>query len=258
MTEFIKTNIQEDGITFLSINRPPVNALSVQLLKELHETVNKLSANDKVRCVIFHSGHKNFSAGADLKERKIMSLDNAGKTLDMFIDSFNAIEAIQVPTIAAINGYCLGGGAELSICCDFRVLEESAIIGFPEVSIGIIPGAGGTQRLPKLVGLSTAKYWIYSARKFTADEALEDKVADFIAPDGELVETAIELAEEIIENAPISLKSAKKAVEGGISLSVMEGLSIERDAYNIALNTQDRNEALMAFAGKRKPQWKGK
>lgn len=258
MNDLIKTNLQDDGILFLTLNRPPVNALSTELISKLQDEINSIQKNESVRAVIVNSSHKNFCAGADLKERKIMSIDDSGKTLDLLNGCFNSFEAIPVPTIAAINGYCLGGGAELSLCCDFRVLEESAVIGFPEVSIGIIPGAGGTQRLPKIIGLSTAKYWIYSARKFTAEEALEDRVADFIAPEGELMETAVELAEEIIENAPIALKSAKKAVEGGLSHSIIDGLAIERDAYDITLKTEDRAAALKAFAEKRKPEWKGK
>ncbi|SVE31550.1 uncharacterized protein METZ01_LOCUS484404, partial [marine metagenome] len=142
--------------------------------------------------------------------------------------------------------------------CDFRILEESARIGFPEVSIGIIPGAGGTQRLPRITNIATSKYWIYSARKFTAEEALEDGVADFIAPDGELIETAIDLAEEIIANAPKSIIASKRAIKEGIEVSLKDGLDIERDNYNTTLHTEDRNEALKAFSEKRKPVWKGK
>ncbi len=258
MAEFVKTNIQSDGLVFVTIDRPPMNALSIKLISELHTVVNVLKKNKDIRCVILHSSHKNFCAGADLKERKILSLDDAGETLDSINNCFNAFESIPVPTIAAINGYCLGGGTELSLCCDFRVLEENAIIGLPEVSIGIIPGAGGTQRLPKIIGLSTAKYWIYSARKFTAEEALEDGVADFLSTEGELLETAIELAEEIMANAPISIRSAKQAIGDGTSVTFTKGMQTERKAYNLTLNSKDRKEALKAFTDKRKPKWQGK
>ena len=175
MKKLIKTNLQNDGIMLVSFNRPPVNALSTDFINTLSSIFQKINKNDNCKIVIINSLTNNFCAGADLKERKIMSLEGADNALDNLNDCFNLIENCRVPTIAAINGYCLGGGAELALCCDFRILEESAIIGFPEVGIGIIPGAGGTQRLSRLTNISTAKYWIYSARKFEAEEALQDR-----------------------------------------------------------------------------------
>ena len=259
MISLIKTNVQEDGIMFINFNRPPVNALSTDFINELKDIFLDINKQKNIRVVIINSLNDNFCAGADLKERKIMSLDGADIALDNLNECFNLIENCRVPTIAAINGYCLGGGAELALCCDFRILEESSIIGFPEVTIGIIPGAGGTQRLSRLTSISIAKYWIYTGRKFVAEEALEDGVVDFLANDGELLETAIELAEEIICNAPLSIESSKKAINDGLKCKdLVEGLTVERENYRLTLNSEDRKEALDAFVEKRKPKWKGK
>ena len=259
MEKLIKTNLQDDGIMFIGFNRPPVNALSLDFIDELINIFREIENDKKCRIVIINSLVSNFCAGADLKERKIMSLDGADNALDKLNECFNLIENCKIPTIAAINGYCLGGGAELSLCCDFRILEESSIIGFPEVGIGIIPGAGGTQRLSRLTNKSTAKYWIYSARKFTAEEALEDHVADFLANDGELLETAIELGEEILQNAPLSIEASKKAIDRGLECKDMKtALNIEREHYKVTLKSEDRIEALNAFSEKRKAHWKGK
>ncbi len=256
MNDVIHTTIDEQGICIISLNRKPVNALSYDLLNDLKKIFIKLNANISIRAVIIKSDLDHFSAGADLKERKIMSKDDAGTALDNFNDCFNAIESLNVPTICLINGYCLGGGAELSLACDFRIASNDALIGFPEVSIGIIPGAGGTQRLPKLIGLSNAKYWIYSALKFKAEDALSYGFVNFICVSSELLERGIDLANKIIKNAPIAIKSSKKAINEGYNMSIKDGLKVERNNYNISLNTKDRDEALDAFINKRKPNWK--
>ncbi len=256
MNDFIRTTIDEKGICIISLNRSPVNALSYDLLNDLKKIFIKLNTNTSIRAVIIKSDLDHFSAGADLKERKIMSKDDAAIALDNFNDCFNAIESLNVPTICLINGYCLGGGAELSLACDFRIASNDALIGFPEVSIGIIPGAGGTQRLPKLIGLSNAKYWIYSALKFKAEDALSYGFVNFICVSSELLERGIDLANKIIKNAPIAIKSSKKAINEGYNMSIKDGLKVERNNYNISLNTKDRDEALDAFINKRKPNWK--
>ena len=255
MNNFIHTNIDEKGICIISLNRKPVNALSYDLLNDLKKVFIKLGKNNNIRVIIIKSDLNHFSAGADLKERKIMSKDDADIALDNFNDCFNEIENAPAPTICLINGYCLGGGAELSLACDFRIASNDALIGFPEVSIGIIPGAGGTQRLPKLIGLSNAKYWIYTALKFNAKEAMSYGFINFICDNKELLKKAFDLANKIIKNAPIAVKSSKKAINEGYSKSINDGLKIERNNYNISLNTKDRDEALDAFVNKRKPNW---
>ena len=146
----------------------------------------------------------------------------------------------------------------MSLCFDLRIASESAIIGFPEVSIGIIPGAGGTQRLPKLIGLSNAKYWIYTAKKFTAKECLDYKFINFITINQDLDLFTLKIAKEIIENSPIGVRCAKVAIDKGYSKSIKDGLKIERKEYNKSVDTEDRTEALSAFVEKRKPIWRNK
>ena len=257
-SEHFTFTIQADGLGFVSINRPPVNALSTALISELHDVLKSLKKEKKLRVLIISSKGKHFCAGADLKERSSMNKSEARSAVKNIQNCFNLISAIAVPTIAALNGSTLGGGAELALACDFRVAGESAIIGFPETSLGIIPGASGTQRLPRLIGITKAKYWILSARKFTAEEAWQDGVVDFISGDDEVLETAIDLAQEILHNAPISLKAAKSAIDKGMDVNLDAGLKIESNEYEKTLNSQDRIEALQAFAEKRAPKWSGK
>lgn len=257
-SEYLKFTLQADGLGFISINRPPVNALSTSMISEMHDIVKSLKKEKKLRVLIIASKCEHFCAGADLKERSSMNKGEARLAVKNIQNCFNLISTIAVPTIAVLNGSVLGGGAELAMACDFRVAGESGIIGFPESSLGIIPGAGGTQRLPRLIGITKAKYWIYSARKFTAEEAWQDGVVDFISGDDELLETAIDLAQEILANAPISLKAAKSAIDNSMDLPIVAGLEFESNEYEKTLNSQDRIEALKAFTEKRKAKWSGK
>ena len=256
MSNSIKVEILDQGICTISLNRTPVNALSFDMLFELNKTFQKIENNATVRIVILKSNLKHFSAGADLKERKIMSKKDAGSALDNFNDCFNTIENLSKPVICLINGYCLGGGAELSLSCDIRVGSKDSIIGFPEVSIGIIPGAGGTQRLPKTIGISNAKYWIYSAKKFTAEDAYQYGFLNFMEDYDNLLDKGIYIAKEILKNAPIAVSCSKRSINMGYNKKMNEALEIERNNYKVTLNTKDRDEALDAFINKRKPIWK--
>ena len=258
MSQFIKHQIDNNGICSIKINRAPVNALSYDLLKELHDLFLKLNNDKIIRLVILSSSIKHFSAGADLKERKIMSIEDSSLALDNFNDCFNVIENFKYPTICVINGYCLGGGAELALACDLRIGSTNSIIGFPEVSIGIIPGAGGTFRLPKIIGLSNAKYWILTAKKFDADTSLKYGFLNFVFEENVLFDKSLKIAESILRNAPIAISSAKLSINSSYNKELDDGLSIERKFYNIALNSEDRNEALDAFINKREPKWKNK
>ena len=258
-SKYISTNIDDNGICILKINRPPVNALSYELLHDLTTTILFLTDEEKVRCLLICTDNKHFSAGADLKERKIMSKKDASSALDNFNNCFNAIEQFHKPVICALNGYCLGGGAELASSCDIRIGSDNCIIGFPEVSIGIIPGAGGTQRLPNIIGLPNSKYWILSAKKFSSKEAYDYGFLNFITTNENLHTKSIDLAKEIIINAPIALTSAKFAINDGyLEDSMKSKLKIERRYYNKCLNSKDRLEALDAFINKRQPKWENK
>ena len=251
-------NLQNDGLAFLTLTRQPVNALSQEFIASLSELFDEISDNDKIRSLIISSSIKHFCAGADLKERADLTIEDSAHVVSTIGNCFTKLEKLPFSTISAINGSALGGGLELTLCCDFRVAEDSAKIGLPETSLGIIPGAGGTQRLPRLIGLSKAKYWIYSARKFSAEEAFIDGVVDFLSPDGEVLETAIDLATELMENAPLALRAAKMSISKGYELSVSDALEVEKEAYEITLNSEDRTEALKAFSQKRPPKWSGK
>ena len=256
MSDFIRKEILKNNVCIISLNRSPVNALSLDLLYNLNKIFNEINNDDQIRIVILKSDLNNFSAGADLKERKIMSKDDANEALDNFNKCFNSIENLNKPTICVINGYCLGGGAELALSFDIRIGTPDCLIGFPEVSIGIIPGAGGTQRLPKIVGLSNAKYWIYTAKKFNSDESLKYGFLNFISKENNSIDLALNIANDILKNAPIAVKCAKSSINNSFNKDISKGLQIERSAYKISLNSKDRDEALDAFINKRKTNWK--
>ncbi|NOZ07581.1 MAG: enoyl-CoA hydratase [FCB group bacterium] len=258
MSQLVNMTIQEDGMAFITLNCPPVNALSRVMVTSLHEKVKTVKANVQTRVLIISSSARHFCAGLDLKEQESLSDTEAVKSVQDMNLCFNEIASCPFPTISAINGAALGGGAEMTLATDFRVMAESGKIGFPETGLSIIPGAGGTQRLPRLIGPAKAKYWIFSASKFSAEEALEEGVVDFLSSDEDLLETAIELADEFLKNGPLGLQAAKRAIDGGLLLPLDQGLKIEQAAYESTLKIEDRQEAIRAFAEKRAPVWKGK
>ena len=249
--------IQDDGIAFLTLSRIPVNALSIAFIDELLSVFKEISKDPQINILIISSSIKHFCAGADLKERKDLSIEETENVVSNIGQCFLEVEKLPFPTISAIHGSALGGGLELALACDFRIADEKATLGLTETSLGIIPGAGGTQRLPRLIGKSKAKYWVYSARKFSAEEAFIDGVVDFLSPSGEVLETAIDLADEINQNAPLAIKAAKKSIDLGIDKELIEALNLEKQIYNTTLQSNDRNEALKAFADRRSPKWSG-
>jgi enoyl-CoA hydratase/carnithine racemase len=204
------------------------------------------------------SAGKNFSAGADLKERKEMTIDEVPRFVQKLVGAVNAVAALPVPTIAAINGVAAGGGCELALGCDLRILSDDARIGLRETALAIIPGAGGTQRLPRLIGPSRAKRWIFTAALYSADEALADGVADRVVPTDKLDETAREMAASIARNGPVGIRQAKRAIDGGLEVPLDRALEIEWECWNGTLDTEDRVEALKAFAEKRAPRFRGR
>tara|TARA_B100000315_G_scaffold257604_1_gene307000 strand:+ start:32768 stop:33553 length:786 start_codon:yes stop_codon:yes gene_type:complete len=239
------------------LDNPPVNALSKELITELNESLDWLENNDLFSLVVFSGEGKHFCAGADLKERQSMSDEEVASFVSSVCDTFQRVAEISAPTLAAINGTCFGGGLELALACDFRVMADQGFIGLKETSLGIIPGAGGTQRLPKLIGVSKAKYWIFSAQSFTPEEAFEDGVIDWLVTSDDLKTAVYEITKDIVCNAPLALKAAKRAINEGLDLPIRDGLKIENNNYKTIINTEDRREALKAFLDKRTPQWKG-
>lgn len=247
-------------IATVTLNRPEaLNAFNYETLLELQETIEKIRASRDVRVVIFTgAGEKAFSVGADLKERKTLSDEDVKRNIYKIGEVFTMIDSLPQPTIAAINGFAFGGGMELALSCDFRIAANDAKMGLTETGLAIIPGAGGTQRLPRLIGQAKALELILTARRLTAEEAYEFGLLNKICDQEELMNTCIQFAEGMLANGPIALVQAKFAIKQGMNVDSQTGLSIERKAYEVTIPTEDRLEALQAFSEKRKPVFKGK
>lgn len=249
----------QNHIGTIKINRPEVlNCFDYETLTLLGEIVDKIHIDKEVHVVIFTgAGEKAFSAGADLKERKTLNDQQVRRNVKKIRDVFSAIAALPQPTIAAINGYALGGGLELALACDFRIAVSSTKIGLPETSMAIIPGAGGTQRLPRLIGEAKALELILTAKKLTTDEALQYGILTKVVHHEKLMGTCEELAQQILANGPIAVQQAKYAIKNGMNADLQTGLEMESKAYELTIPTKDRVEALNAFNEKRKPEFKG-
>ncbi len=246
----------DHGIVVVSLNRAPVNALNRELLGELSRVCDELSTDTSARVLILQSSMDHFCAGADLKERQGMSDSDVQHFVKHQIGgTIHKLGDLSIPTIAAIHGSALGGGCELALACDFRIAADNLKMGLRETALAIIPGAGGTQRLPRLIGYSQGLLWILTARVFDASECVRQGVVNQVVPRTELSSAARALADEIIANGPIAVRLAKKAVRDGLATSLAEGLQIENTCYNEIIPTKDRREALKAFAEKRKPNW---
>nr|WP_239534113.1 enoyl-CoA hydratase [Thalassobacillus pellis] len=243
----------------LTLDRPDAaNALSKQLLYELNEVLWELERNKDIRALIVTgSGEKAFCAGADLKERKGMTEEQVVETVSLIGDTIKRLERMPFPTIAAINGVAFGGGLEMALACDIRVCADTSKMGLTETSLGIIPGAGGTQRLAKLIGIGKAKELIFSARPVASQEALEIGLVEYMYESNVLQEKSLSLAKRIAGNAPIALRQAKKAIHNGFQTDIETGLQIEKLCYQATIPTKDRLEGLQAFKEKRKPIYRG-
>lgn len=264
MVETILTNVQvekrSDGIAIVTLNRTDAaNALSKQMLHDLKTAANHLRNNPEVRVIILTgAGEKAFCAGADLKERKTMTENEVRQAVRSIGEAVNEVANLPQPVIAALNGVAFGGGLELALACDIRIGSLETKVGLTETSLGIIPGAGGTQRLPRLIGVGKAKELIYSAKRLSAEEAETVGILEYVVPRENLLEKALEIATSIAKNAPLALVQAKTAINNGMEVDLNTGLKIEELAYNELLPTEDRLEGLRAFAEKRAPQYTGK
>lgn len=252
--------VLNNHIALVTINRADVlNAFNYETLLELQEIVEEIRVNQDVHVVIVTgAGERAFSVGADLKERKDLSSDQVKRNLHKINDVFSAIDQLPQPTIAAINGYAFGGGMELALACDFRIAAEGAQMGLTETSLAIIPGAGGTQRLPRLIGQARALELILTAKRLTVHEAFSYGLLTKLVKKEKLLAESLKFAAQLLENGPIALKQAKFAVKNGMNADLNTGLQIERKAYEATIPTEDRLEALQAFSEKRKPVFKGK
>ena len=260
MPETIIGEEQREGVVVLTLNRPEVmNSINFPLLKQLTEKVDRLRFNPKVRVVIITgAGSKAFCAGADLKERVNMSPVQIEAFILSLGNLFSAIEHLPKPVIAAVNGVALGGGTELALTADIRIAANTATMGLTETRLAIIPGGGGTQRLPRLVGKGKAKELIFTGKRIDAKEALSIGLVNQVTEPQELLSECKKMATMICETGPIAVAQAKHAINYGLETDLHTGLAIEANAYKVCIPTEDRLEGLAAFREKRPPVYKGK
>jgi len=260
MTEKILLADEQNGILILTLNRPEVmNAFNFALLHALREQIETVRFRPEVRVLIITgAGQKAFCSGADLKERASLSDIQVREYITTIRNLFTSIEQLSKPVIAAVNGVALGGGTELALASDLRIASLNATMGLTETRLAIIPGGGGTQRLPRLIGRGKAKELIFTGRRVDAQEALQIGLVNKICEPADLLAESLKMAAMICETGPIAVEQAKYAINYGIETDLHTGLAIESNAYWVTIPTEDRLEGLAAFREKRKPVFKGK
>jgi len=246
MADFVEVDVQ-DGVATILLNRPKMNALNLQMQREIRAAAEEISGRSDVGAVVLHGGPKVFAAGADVKEMADMSFQDMTQAAINLQDSFTAVARIPQPTIAAITGYALGGGCELAMCCDMRIAADDAQLGQPEILLGIIPGAGGTQRLPRLVGPGRAKEIIFSGRFVSADESLRIGLVEQVVPSADVLETAMALAKRLARGPAIATRAAKEAMDRGLETDLFTGLAIERVLFASLFATEDQKVGMASF-----------
>ncbi|GAB95700.1 enoyl-CoA hydratase/carnithine racemase [Kineosphaera limosa] len=246
MGEFVRLEVA-DGLGTIRLDRPKMNALNAQVQEELAQAAAEASERDDVHAVIVYGGEKVFAAGADIKEMASMSYGEMLQRAPRLSDCFTAVSRIPKPTVAAVAGYALGGGCELTLCCDFRIAANDATFGQPEILLGIIPGAGGTQRLSRLVGPAKAKDLIYSGRFVPANEALAIGLADELCEPGTVYETAVARMSRYVKGAPLALRAAKESIDRGLEVDLSTGLAIETGQFAALFATDDQSIGMTSF-----------
>jgi enoyl-CoA hydratase/carnithine racemase len=236
-----------DAVATIRLDRPPMNALNTQVQAEIAAAAMQVSADPAVRAVVLYGGEKVFAAGADIKEMATTGYVQMAAGSRTLQDSFTAVARIAKPVIAAITGYALGGGLELALCADFRVLGESARVGQPEILLGLIPGAGGTQRLPRLIGPARAKDLVFTGRFAKAAEALAIGLADKVVPDDQVYGAALEMAGRYANGPAVALAAAKQAIDAGLETDLVTGLEIERLNFAGLFATEDARTGMRSF-----------
>jgi len=251
---------KEDRIAILSINRPKaLNALNNDTLVEIDKAVDEIKADDSIDVVIVTgAGDKAFVAGADIAFMQNLTAMEARAFGALGQAAFRKLEAMEKPSIAAVNGFALGGGCELAMACDFRIASTSAKFGQPEVGLGITPGFGGTQRLPRLVGPGMAKQMLYTADIIDANEALRIGLVNSVVAPEELMDFVKKIAKRIYSKAPVAVRLSKAAANEGMQVDIDRSMTIEADAFGLCFATTDQKEGMGAFVEKRKPQFTGK
>jgi enoyl-CoA hydratase len=250
MGEFVNLEVAGSGIGTIRLDRPKVNALNRQVVLEIDDAVEAARSNDDVRAVVVWGGERVFAAGADIKEMVELDAVAMFRYIGVFQEVFTRLEQLPKPTIAAINGYALGGGCELALACDLRIAAEDAQLGQPEILLGVIPGAGGTQRLPRLVGVGRAKDIIYSGRFVSAQEALEIGLVTEVVAAGEVHATAAAMAARFASGPSVAMMAAKQAIDRGSQTDIASGLHIERQAFAALFATEDQRIGMESFVAR--------
>lgn len=248
---------QEERVGVVQLNRPQaLNALNGELMEELVDALRALDADEGIGCIVVTGSEKAFAAGADIKQMAQASLV---EMMDSpFIGYWDALARVRKPIIAAVSGWCLGGGCELAMACDLIVAADNAVFGQPEINLAVIPGAGGTQRLTRAVGKSVAMDMVLSGRRLSAQEALQFGLVSRVFPAAEFMAGVMALAAEIAGKSPVALRAAKEAVNHAFETTLAEGVHLERRLFNMLFATEDQKEGMAAFVEKRAAVWKGR
>jgi cyclohexa-1,5-dienecarbonyl-CoA hydratase len=257
MGEFVREE-RQGAVATIRLDRPPANAINEQLSLELWDAAKAAADDPEVRAVVIWGGERIFAAGADVKEMALFGPRDIAPVVGALESALRHIEAIPKVVIAAINGYALGGGCEIALCADFRFAADDAKLGQPEIKLGIIPGAGGTQRLPRLVGLARARELIYSGRQVDAREALAIGLVDRVLPANEVYTAAVEESARLAAGPTVAYRAAKLAVNAAAQSDQTTGLEVEREVFRDLFATQDQKEGMRAFLEKREPRFEGK
>jgi enoyl-CoA hydratase/carnithine racemase len=246
MGEFVRVEVA-DGIATIRLDRPKMNAINAQVQAEIADAATQVSQDGDIQAVVLYGGERVFAAGADIKEMADLSSAEGAEWSRKLQVSFTAVAQIPKPTVAAVTGYALGGGLELALCADWRVLGESAKVGQPEILLGIIPGAGGTQRLPRLIGPARAKDLVFGGRHVGAQEALAIGLADKVVPDKEVYAAARDLVKQYVGGPALALRAAKQAIDAGLEVDLATGLEIERLQFSALFATEDQKTGMRSF-----------
>lgn len=259
-TILVNEEYSSENVYILELNRPEaMNSLNTLMAIELIDCLKELQEKDDLRVLILTgSGEKSFCVGADLKERKGMTNKQWKQQHDIFEDAYALLRNFPYPVIAAVNGFALGGGMEMLLSCDLRYASEHVKMGLPEVTLGIIPGVGGTQLLPRAIPVGLAKEFLFRGNKIDAQKALEAGIVNDVFAKEELLSNTLVVAKEIARNAPLSLKAIKQSINNGLQTDINTALTIELDQYYKCANSEDRLEGILSFNEKRKPNWQGK
>jgi enoyl-CoA hydratase/carnithine racemase len=248
--EFVNYEVSDNGVATVRLDRPKVNALNEQVVTEIGEAVDALAVDERARAVIVWGGERVFAAGADIKEMASQDTPAAFRYTGRFQNVYTRLEQLPQITIAAITGYALGGGCELALACDLRICAEDSNLGQPEILLGVMPGAGGSQRLPRLIGAGRAKELIYSGRFVAAQEALSiGLVNEVVAPD-RVYERALEVAAGFAAGPTVALMAAKQVIQTGVDVDMASGLLLERQAFASLFSTEDQRVGMESFAEK--------